>query len=73
MGLMDQFGQAVGGANHGRTERSASASASRDGLLGKDSGIGGGLLGLFQAFQKNGLGELVGEHGAEFAGDVKLD
>jgi hypothetical protein len=62
MGLMDQFGQAVGGANHGRTERSASASASRDGLLGKDSGIGGGLL-----------GELVGEHGAEFAGDVKLD
>lgn len=57
MGLMDQLGQAVGGmmGNQGGQNPLLQAVA---GLLGKDSGIGG-LAGLVQAFQKNGLGELV--------------
>lgn len=57
MGLMDQLGQAAGGVmgNQGGQNPLLQAMA---GLLGKDSGLGG-LAGLVQAFQKNGLGELV--------------
>lgn len=57
MGLMDQLGQAVGGmmANQGGQNPLLQAVL---GLLGKDSHIGG-LTGLVQAFQKNGLGEIV--------------
>ncbi|MBX3301403.1 MAG: DUF937 domain-containing protein [Nitrospira sp.] len=57
MGLMDQLGQAVGGmmSNQGGQNPLLQAVVS---LLGKDSGIGG-LAGLVQAFQKNGLGDLV--------------
>jgi uncharacterized protein YidB (DUF937 family) len=54
---MDQLGQAVGGmmANQGGQNPLLQAVL---GLLGKDSHIGG-LTGLVQAFQKNGLGEIV--------------
>lgn len=57
MGLMDQLGQAVGGmmGNQGGHNPLLQAVL---GLLGKDSRIGG-LTGLVQAFQKNGLGEIV--------------
>lgn len=57
MGLMDQLGQAAGGVmgNQGGQNPLLQAVA---GLLGNDSGLGG-LAGLVQAFQKNGLGELV--------------
>lgn len=57
MGLMDQLGQAVGGmmANQGGQNPLLQAVL---GLLRKDSHIGG-LTGLVQAFQKNGLGEIV--------------
>lgn len=57
MGLMDQLGRAVGEmmGNQGGHSLLLQAVA---GLLGKDSGIGG-LAGLVQAFQKNGLGEIV--------------
>ncbi len=57
MGLMDQLGQAVGGMMGGQSGQNPLLQAIT-GLLGKDSGIGG-LAGLVQAFQKNGLGELV--------------
>jgi len=54
---MDQLGQAVGGmmGGHGGHNPLLQAVA---GLLGKDSSIGG-LDGLVQAFQKNGLGDIV--------------
>ena len=57
MGLMDQLGQAVGGMMGGQSGQSPLLQAVA-GLLGKDSSIGG-LTGLVQAFQKNGLGEIV--------------
>ncbi len=57
MGLIDQLGQAVGGMVGGPSGQHPLLQAVT-GLLGKDSGIGG-LAGLVQAFQKNGLGELV--------------
>lgn len=57
MGLMDQLGQAVGGMMGGQSGQNPLLQA-LTGLLGKDSSIGG-LAGLVQAFQKNGLGEIV--------------
>jgi uncharacterized protein YidB (DUF937 family) len=57
MGLMDQVRQAVGGMMGGQGGQNPLLQAVA-GLLGKDSGIGG-LAGLVQAFQKNGLGEIV--------------
>jgi len=57
MGLMDQLGQAVGGMLGGQSGQNPLLQAVTS-LLGKDSGIGG-LAGLVQAFQKNGLGEIV--------------
>jgi uncharacterized protein YidB (DUF937 family) len=57
MGLMDQVGQAVGGMLGGQGGQNPLLQAVAS-LLGKDSGIGG-LAGLVQAFQKNGLGEIV--------------
>ncbi len=57
MGLMDQLGQAVGGMMGGQSGQNPLLQAIT-GLLGKDSGIGG-LAGLVQAFQKNGLGDIV--------------
>lgn len=57
MGLMDQVGQAVGGMLGGQGGQNPLLQAVV-GLLGKDSNIGG-LAGLVQAFQKNGLGEIV--------------
>ena len=57
MGLMDQLGQAVGGMMGNQAGQNPLLQAVA-GLLGKDSGMGG-LTGLVQAFQKNGLGELV--------------
>ena len=57
MSLMDQLGQAVGdllgsGANKNPLMEALT------GLLGQNSSVGG-LAGLVQAFQKNGLGEIV--------------
>ncbi|MCS6304979.1 MAG: DUF937 domain-containing protein [Nitrospira sp.] len=57
MGLMDQLGQAVGGMMGGQGTQNSLLQVLA-GLLGKDSSIGG-LAGLIQAFQKNGLGEIV--------------
>ncbi len=57
MGLMDQLGQAAGGMLGGQGGQNSLLQAVA-GLLGKDSSIGG-LAGLVQAFQKNGLGEIV--------------
>ena len=57
MGLMDQLGQAAGGMLGGQGGQNPLLQAVA-GLLGKDSSIGG-LAGLVQAFQKNGLGEIV--------------
>lgn len=57
MGLMDQLGQAAGGMLGGQGGQNSLLQAVA-GLLGKDSSIGG-LVGLVQAFQKNGLGEIV--------------
>lgn len=57
MGLMDQLGQAVGGMLGGQGGQNPLLQAVV-GLLGKESSIGG-LAGLVQAFQKNGLGEIV--------------
>jgi uncharacterized protein YidB (DUF937 family) len=54
---MDQLGQAVGGMLGGQGGQNPLLQAVA-GLLGKDSSIGG-LAGLVQAFQKNGLGEIV--------------
>lgn len=57
MGLMDQLGQAVGGMLSGQGGQNPLLQAIA-GLLGKESSIGG-LAGLVQVFQKNGLGEIV--------------
>ncbi|OQW37651.1 MAG: hypothetical protein A4E19_13335 [Nitrospira sp. SG-bin1] len=57
MGLMDQLGQAVGGMLGGQGGQHPLLQAVA-GLLGKDSSIGG-LVGLVQTFQKNGLGDIV--------------
>ncbi|CUS36572.1 YidB family protein [Candidatus Nitrospira nitrificans] len=57
MGLMDQLGQTVGGMLGGQAGQNPLLQAVA-GLLGKDSNLGG-LTGLVQAFQKNGLGEIV--------------
>ncbi len=57
MGLMDQLGQAAGGMLGGQGGNNLLLQAVA-GLLGKDGSIGG-LAGLVQAFQKNGLGEIV--------------
>lgn len=57
MGLMDQLGQAVGGMMGGQGGQNSLLQVLAS-LLGKDSAIGG-LDGLVQAFQKNGLGDIV--------------
>ena len=57
MGLMDQLGQAVGGMMGGQGTQSPLLQAVTS-LLGQNSSVGG-LAGLVQAFQKNGLGEIV--------------
>ncbi len=57
MGLMDQLGQAAGGMLGGQGGQNPLLQAVA-GLLGKDSSLGG-LAGLVQAFQKNGLSEIV--------------
>lgn len=59
MGLFDQLAQTVGslvgGGNTGVQGQLLQAATQ---LLGKDSGIGG-LAGLVQAFQKNGMADIV--------------
>lgn len=57
MSLMDQFGQAVGGMLSGSSSPNPLMQA-LTGLLGQNSSVGG-LAGLVQTFQKNGLGEIV--------------
>jgi uncharacterized protein YidB (DUF937 family) len=57
MGLMDQLGQAVGGMMGGQGGQNPLLQALMS-LMGQQSSIGG-LAGLVQAFQKNGLGEIV--------------
>jgi uncharacterized protein YidB (DUF937 family) len=54
---MDQLGQAVGGMMGGQSSQNPLLQAISS-LLGKDSSLGG-LAGLVQTFQKNGLGEIV--------------
>lgn len=56
MGLMDQVGQAVGGLLGGQSAQNPLLQAVTS-LLG-NSRVGG-LAGLVQAFQKNGLAEVV--------------
>ncbi len=57
MGLMDQMGQVVGGLLGGQSAQNPLLQAVTS-LLGNNSNLGG-LAGLVQAFQKNGLGEIV--------------
>ncbi len=57
MGLMDQLGQAVGGMMGGQNAQNPLLQAVAS-LLGQNSSVGG-LAGLVQAFQKNGLGDIV--------------
>lgn len=57
MGLMDQLGQAVGGAMGGQSGQNPLLQA-LTGLLGQNSSVGG-LAGIVQAFQKNGFGDIV--------------
>ncbi|MBL8075898.1 MAG: DUF937 domain-containing protein [Nitrospira sp.] len=57
MGLMDQMGQVVGGFLGGQSAQNPLLQAVTS-LLGNNSNLGG-LAGLVQAFQKNGLGEIV--------------
>ncbi|MBX3326830.1 MAG: YidB family protein [Nitrospira sp.] len=57
MGLMDQMGQVVGGLLGGQSGQNPLLQAVTS-LLGNNSNLGG-LAGLVQAFQKNGLGEIV--------------
>ena len=57
MGLMDQLGQAVGGMMGGQTAQNPLLQAVTS-LLGQKSSLGG-LAGLVQTFQKNGLGDIV--------------
>lgn len=57
MGLLDQLGQAAAGMMGGGNDQNPLMQAVV-GLLGHQSAVGG-LGGLIQAFQKNGLGEIV--------------
>ena len=57
MGLMDQLGQAAGGMMGGQTAQNPLLQAVTS-LLGQNSSVGG-LAGLVQAFQKNGLDDIV--------------
>lgn len=57
MGLLDQLGQAAGGMMGSGGDQSPLMKAVI-GLLGQNSSVGG-LGGLIQAFQKNGLGDIV--------------
>ncbi len=57
MGLMDQMGQVVGGVLGQQSGQNPLLQAVTS-LLGNNSSLGG-LAGLVQAFQKNGLGEVV--------------
>ena len=57
MSLMDQLGQAVGGMLSGSSSQNPLMQA-LTGLLGQNSSVGG-LAGLVQTFQKNGLGDIV--------------
>lgn len=57
MGIMDQLGKAAGGMMGGQSGQNPLLQALTS-LLGQNSSIGG-LAGLVQAFQKNGLGEIV--------------
>ncbi len=57
MGLFDQLGQAAAGMMANKGDQSPLMQA-LVGLLGQNSNVGG-LSGLVQAFQKNGLGDIV--------------
>ena len=57
MGLMDQLGQAAGGAMGGQAAQNPLLQIVTS-LLGQNSSVGG-LAGLVQSFQKNGLGDIV--------------
>ena len=57
MGLMDQLGQAAGGAMGGQAGQNPLLQALTS-LLGQNSSVGG-LAGIVQSFQKNGLGDIV--------------
>ncbi|WHZ23970.1 MAG: hypothetical protein OJF47_003082 [Nitrospira sp.] len=57
MGLLDQLGQAAAGMAGGGDKQNPLMQAVI-GLLGQNSSVGG-LGGLVQAFQKNGLGDIV--------------
>ena len=57
MGLMDQLGQAAGGMMGGQAGQNPLLQAVTS-LLGQNSSVGG-LAGIVQAFQKNGLGNIV--------------
>lgn len=57
MGLFDQLGQAAAGML-GQTEGNNPLMQALVGLLGQNSYVGG-LSGLIQAFQKNGLSDIV--------------
>ena len=57
MGLFDQLGQAAEGML-GQTEGNNPLMQALVGLLGQNSHVGG-LSGLIQAFQKNGLSDVV--------------
>ncbi|MGZ8394672.1 MAG: YidB family protein [Nitrospira sp.] len=56
MGLFDQLGQAAAGMMGSGNQNPLMQAAI--GLLGQTSAVGG-LAGLIQAFQKNGMGEIV--------------
>ncbi len=57
MGILDQLGQAAAGMMGGGNDQNPLMQAVV-GLLGQKSSVGG-LSGLIQAFQKNGLGDIV--------------
>lgn len=57
MSLMDQVGQAVGGMLGGSSNQNPLTQA-LTGLLAQNSSVGG-LAGLVQTLQKNGLGDIV--------------
>jgi uncharacterized protein YidB (DUF937 family) len=57
MGLMDQLGQAIGGMVGGQAGQNPLLQAVTS-LLDQNSRLGG-LTGLVQTFQKNGLSEIV--------------
>ena len=56
MGIFDQLGQAAAGMMGNSSQNPLVQAAI--GLLGQNSAVGG-LAGLIQAFQKNGMGEIV--------------